>query len=363
MKDAGRPGKKSSGNKSILFAGLGVVFLFLMAITSSIDVSFVYVFTGASTLFFFLAVRAWLQNSRHESGTGHYNRDPGRSGVVDPSPTQTVSEVHHRQPIPEPQKQKKKEPRQEIKGVDDAKSKFKLMGCVVAVIVLSFFGIIAIILFTAIFDDDSTDLDKLYYDDTARSYYDSHQYDSAALNYRRALKLDENYEEAQLGYGKTLLYGLQQYDSALIMFNIILEDNPEYTDAQEHRGLTYYYQKKYDLALNEAFDILERNPTYTQSMLLAGDCYYDQKNYDETIKWYQKAYDLGERGKNLAWNMAFIYDTQGNSSKAIKFYKETLEYGTSLDVVEIYRRLSELVQGDSSLYYKTREYQLRQQAK
>src|SRR5689334_13179519 len=109
MKDAGGSGKKSSGNKSILFAGLGVIFLFLMAITSSIDVSFVYVFTGVSTFFFFLAIRDWLQNNRHETGTGHYNRDPGRSRGVDPSLTQTIDELHHTQPIPEPQKQKKKQ--------------------------------------------------------------------------------------------------------------------------------------------------------------------------------------------------------------------------------------------------------------
>jgi predicted Zn-dependent protease len=365
MKEAGGTGKKSSGNKSILFAGLGVVFLFLMAITSSIDISFVYVFTGVSTFFFFLAIREWLRNSRHEPGTGNYNRDPGRPGAVDPTPNEPVSEIYHRQPTPaaEPQKkQKKKELKQEIKGVADARSKFTLTGCVAAIIVLSFFGIIAIVLFTAVFEDDSN-FDKLYYNDNGRSYYNSNQYDSAAKNYRRALKLDPDFEEAQVGYGKTLLYGFQQYDSAEILFNIVLENNSQHTEAQENRGSAYYYQKKYDLSLNDAFSLMERDSTNTQPMLIAGDCYFVQKDYDGAVKWYRKAYDLGERGENLAWNLAFIYDTKGNTKTAIKFYKETLEYDNSIEVVEIYRRLAELVPGDSGQYYRTREYQLRQQTK
>jgi tetratricopeptide (TPR) repeat protein len=93
-------------------------------------------------------------------------------------------------------------------------------------------------------------------------------------------------------------------------------------------------------------------------MLLAGDCYYDQQRYDETLKWYLKAYNLGERGRNLAWNIAYIYDIKGNTGSAIPFYKETLDYDTTL--VDIYRRLGELVPGEDGNYYRTRESQLRQ---
>jgi hypothetical protein len=50
--------------------------------------------------------------------------------------------------------------------------------------------------------------------------------------------------------------------------------------------------------------------------------------------------------------MAYIYDTQGKTADAIKFYKEAIELDESR--VEIYSRLGELLPGEEGNAYRTK---------
>ena len=94
-------------------------------------------------------------------------------------------------------------------------------------------------------------------------------------------------------------------------------------------------------------------------MLLAGDCYYAMRQFDEALSWYEKAYENeGSRSRILCHIMAYLYDTKGNTARAIDLYKEALNYDSS--VVEIHKRLGELLPGPDGEYYRTQAISLEQ---
>jgi hypothetical protein len=54
--------------------------------------------------------------------------------------------------------------------------------------------------------------------------------------------------------------------------------------------------------------------------------------------------------------MAYIYDTKGDNSKAIGLYQEALQYDST--IVDIYKRLGELLPNDEGNYYRTQAIRL-----
>jgi hypothetical protein len=56
--------------------------------------------------------------------------------------------------------------------------------------------------------------------------------------------------------------------------------------------------------------------------------------------------------------MAYIYDTKGNYSNAIGLYKEELRYDST--VVDIYKRLGELLPNEDGNYYRIQAVKLQQ---
>jgi tetratricopeptide (TPR) repeat protein len=143
------------------------------------------------------------------------------------------------------------------------------------------------------------------------------------------------------------------------MIDKALEINPDYKEASYSKAYTYYNQKKYDQSIAVLRPLLEANPDYYDATLLLGDCYYLQKNYDEAILLYENAYtNGGSRSRVLCHIMAYIYDTKGDYEKAINLYKEALSYDSS--VVDIYKRLGELIPNADGNIYRSRGALLQQ---
>ena len=177
------------------------------------------------------------------------------------------------------------------------------------------------------------------------------------MNYRRALQLDPEYTEAMVGYGNVLV-ARNERDSAILMFDKALEINPDYKEAAYLKALAFYDQKKYNDGIAVLTPLIETNTDYYDAMLLLGDCYYTQNKYDEAIPWYENAYHNGGlRSRLLCHIMAYIYDTKGEYDKAIGLYQEALNYDSS--IVDIYRRLGELIPGENGNFYRARAMQMK----
>jgi tetratricopeptide (TPR) repeat protein len=339
MTNTSTPGSNKSSTRSWLIAG--IVLLFVMAITSSIDASMFYIFLGATTFCFFMALRGWIGTQPWKKNQSGYQQQEKPGGFSFDFQFNQGSQQHS-------------EPQQPFKPNDPKKA--------VKYVLIAFAGIFAFFIFIIIIgvvfgNDDESEVQ--FYRDRAEVYLDGQQYDSARLYYRNVITRRPDDIAARIGYGKTF-YFQEQYDSAIVFFNAANELAPDDTDARLFRGRSYFYQKRYPEAMSEAEQLLVDAPDYNEALLLAGDILYTQQNFEEALtKYYQPAYDAGARSLNLCWIMAYIYDEKKKDlGKAIPLYKEALTYDDT--VVDIYTRLSQITQEPEAGEYRKKAAELQQ---
>jgi tetratricopeptide (TPR) repeat protein len=339
------PGEKSFKTRSKNYFVLAAVFFLLMALAWSVDKSLVYIFLGFASFFLFLGFfnmpSAQSAQTFRRSASDGPGRDLGKGfGIADALRTifqqkNTFSTANTS--VPQAAQVRK-----------------------IVLIAIAFISVIALVpVLVVSFNSGGGTYDAGNYYSIAEQQYLSQAYDSAYVNYRRAISLNPDYAEAIVGYGDVLVVRNEK-DSAIIMYNRALEINPDYKEADYKIGLVLYDQKKYDEGISLLATVLEENPEYYDGMLLMGDFYYIQEKYDDAIQWYENAYqNVGARSRILCHIMAFIYDNKGDYEKAISLYQEALNYDSS--VVDIYQRLGELIQGENGDFYRSRAIELKRQ--
>lgn len=192
----------------------------------------------------------------------------------------------------------------------------------------------------------------------AKDMYDQLQYDSSAYYYRLALENDPNNADLYLERGNAFL-NADKSDSAMIEYDRALAIQPETEGAIHGKGIVYYNRKQYGKAIESGEIAIRINPKCDDARLLIGDSFYNSSQLDSAMRWYEEAYSNGYRSAGLSHVMAYIYDTKGNTQKAIPLYKEAISYDTTR--TEIYQRLGELVGGEEGNQYrqKAARYQQR----
>jgi Tfp pilus assembly protein PilF len=332
-------------HKSKIFFIIGYVFLMAMALSWSVDTSIVYIFFGIALYFLFLGFYCLPGRKNFQQGfrsAGHASSGPSTFAnpfanvFQKPRPaSKPGSTPFTKAPAPEVQR--------------------RIVGFVVAGVFVMFF----VFFVGSIFFNSSGEWDdSVNYFQRGEENFWSGNYDSAALNYRRALKNNDQYVEAMVGYGKVLAVQNQQ-DSAMIMFDKALAVDPDNKEASYNKALGYYNRESYGEAITLLTPLLEKNTDYYDAVLLIGDSYYAQKQFDDALNWYIIAYDNGGiRSRPLCHLMAYIFDTKGDYSRAIDLYKEALSYDST--VVDIYVRLGELLPNEDGNYFRTQAVRLKQ---
>ncbi len=337
------PDDRVQANKARFFFVVAYVFLLAMALCWSVDDSLVYIFLGAAVYCIFLGFYLFPQKKEfQEPGgtTGSYYQHSifinslrnifGKREAAD-TRTRRTSSQH----------------------VTPESSRRIVFLVSVAIFATFFIFLIGSILSGSGADDNSLD----YFSTAEQNYWDGN-YDSAYLYYRRAWKENETYAEAMVGYGNVLAIR-KQPDSAIIMYDKALEINPDYKEAGYAKAAAYYNVEKYAECIAIIVPLLQQHTDYHDAMLLAGDSYYALKQFDEAIGWYEGAYENeSSRSRALCHIMAYIYDTKGDYARAIDLYKEALAYDSS--VVDIYKRLGELLPDEDGNYYRSQAGKLQQ---
>jgi tetratricopeptide (TPR) repeat protein len=228
----------------------------------------------------------------------------------------------------------------------------KLIRLVIAIFSgLVFLSIIITILFS---DDSASTADTRQ---KAKDMYDQQQYDSASYYYQKAIENDPENADLYLERGNSFL-NADKTDSALMDYDKALLLRPSYKEAYYNKGLIYYARKQYRNSINETKHAVDIDPDYTDAMLLIGDDFYNSSQLDSAMTWYENAYSKGARSAALSHVMAYIYDTKGNTQKAIPLYKEAISYDTTR--TQIYQRLGELVGGEEGNQYRQKAAQYQQ---
>lgn len=346
------PENKNQSRKSTVFYSIGIILLFAMALLWSLDTSLVYILFGLASFFLFLGFHSRPVIPKQE---GAYNRTYSSAKE---SPSSNTAGNENIFDLLSQFFKKKQSDRKPSAGGFSGVSGPEGIKRVALVVIISIFIFIFVLVISLLTDSDSNSYDEMTYYQTAEQNYWAGNYDSAYTNYRKAWKLNPEYVEAILGYGNVLAIQ-NKPDSAMVMFDRALELNPAYREASYAKSLAYYNQEKYNESTQILNDLISNNPDYYDAMLLLGDNYYTQNKYDEAIPWYEKVYQEGQRTRVMCHVMAYIYDTKGETERAINLYKEALSYDST--VVDIYKRLGELIPTDEGNYYRTQALKLNTQ--
>lgn len=333
-------------NKTRSYFIIGCVLLFVMAITWSLDDSFVYTSFGAAAFFFFLAFynRSGQSPSSYQSRGGHYSSrqySPPKKDIV----TEILDSLKRKS---NPARQRPRSPAQQAER-----------GRGFAMMVLLFIGSIFLIIIVAVFIADDPSVEEGYsgpFEKAEQARY-AGNYDSAEYYYRKALTADPENLDALNGLG-ILSLNRQRYELAVTQFDDALRIDPDYEFARYNKALTLYYQHNYRRSLGETFDLLKRSPDYYDAMQLAGDNYYDQQRYDSAKYWYDQGYDQGVRNAWICHVLGYLYDRNNESGRAISLYQEALSYDSSK--VDVYVRLGELLPAEDGEFYRRKAAQLKQ---
>lgn len=247
---------------------------------------------------------------------------------------------------------------QEIKEIfrkDSVGPKTPQQARIFATLVAGFIGFVFFlpILFAVFGSDDAIESGEYY--QRAVEYYNNQQYDSAVYYYKFVIDSDPENPELFFERGNAFLYA-NNTDSALIMYDQALTLNPEHQQAQYKKGAIYFDRKNYRQAIDETKKIMEYAPDYADAMLLIGDSFYNQSQLDSALRWYEGAYNIGYRSAILCHLMAYIYDTKGETDRAIDFYKKAI--GQDSTIIDIYTRLGELVPGEEGNRFRQKAAQM-----
>jgi tetratricopeptide (TPR) repeat protein len=318
---------------------IGYVLLLAMALCWSIDNSIVFILFGSSIYFFFLG---FYSRARHTKTDKRKKADDFVGDSFALPFADLLVKVFSKATVG---------------GTDvgnDAKRRNAAASrrFLAPLLVFAIFGTFFIVVVRNLFSLSGDDFQSVDYLNLANEEYWRGEYDSAYLNYRRAWKADETNTEAMVGYGNVLAYK-KQIDSAIVMYDKAFIVDPGYLAAQYAKGALYYNLERFKECIEVIAPLLQTNSDYYDGMLLIGDCYYALGQFDDAIGWYANAYDNGQsRSASLCHIMAFIYDTRGEYDKAINLYKEALMYDST--IVDIYKRLGQLLTTDDGNYYRTK---------
>ena len=331
----------SSGKKSRNYFLIAYAFLVAMSLFWSVDSSIVYIFLGIACFFLFLAfyarpktvVRSDSRSYRSQGQREH----PGATESVEDK----IKQIFQRRPSAT------------RSYPADAMAKGRKIAMAAGIV---FFVLFAIPFVAVFFGSDDVAESRFYYMQ-AQNHFDGQQYDSAYIEFKRAIALDPEYAEAMVGYGR-VLFVRNERDSAVLIFDRALAINPEYAEATYRKAQVWYDQKKYSDATNILTPLLIEQPQYYDAMLVMGDCYYAQDNFVDALAWYENAYQNGGiRGAMLCYIMGYIYETKQANERTIELYKEALTYDDT--IADIYERLGRLIPGDEGNAYRARAIELK----
>lgn len=336
-----RPNPNSGPAKSRTYFIIGFILLFIMAITWSLDASFVYSSLGAATFFFFLAYY-------HRPG-GHSRPSGKFSSPANSSREQSFSDFF--ESINRPQSSSSSRQKAYV-----APGPYKTNALIISIMIFVG-GFFMVIMVSVLFADNATEdinTDPVYEKAEAARY--AGDYDSAEYYYRQILNDNPENLDALNGVGIVSL-NRQRYDNALSQFDAVLKVDPDYKYSRYNKALTLYYQHNYRQSLSETFQLMKRSPDYFDAMALAGDNYYAQQRYDSAKYWFSQGYDNGVRSAWLCYVLGYLYDKDKETAKAVELYKESLSYDSAQ--AEIYARLGEIYPGEDGNVYRIKASELK----
>lgn len=323
--------------------------LLVFALVWSVDSAIAYILFGFSCFFICLGLVTWPWQTKSER---QYSNRSTSAQPTSPTGSSSVTSTPSFDSLLKDILSKSKKEEQKARPVQGESEYRPVRSAKMITVVLVFiFCIFLIIFFAVVFDDaEATDQSGNFdYLQQASYYYDNNMLDSAYANYRYALKQNPDNTDALFGLANTYS-AMGQPDSAILFYDRVLALNGTLVGAAYNKGWVEYKRKNYTKAAELLKSLVEKNPEYLDARQLLGDIYYEQGMQEEALRWYESAYEKGQRNHWITYVMGYLHQTRGNTQRAIDLYKESLSYDSS--EIDIYKRLGELIPGKEGEYFR-----------
>ncbi|PHV62814.1 tetratricopeptide repeat protein [Cyanobacterium aponinum] len=131
--------------------------------------------------------------------------------------------------------------------------------------------------------------------------------------------------------------GLGDINKAIKYYQESILMNPELVDSYYNLGNIYQGENRLEDALLIYRQAQETNPRHYGSYLNIGNIFFKQGNYEDAIKVYQQGLEK-ELNEDLFYNLALVYQKQGNSSLATLNFAHSAYHGKKYqDAIELYQ--------------------------
>jgi tetratricopeptide (TPR) repeat protein len=142
-------------------------------------------------------------------------------------------------------------------------------------------------------------------------YYDMKTYDSAIINFKRALQLDSSYLPAYNNIGAA--YMIQENpDSALVYYRLAVKLDPNYESASLNLGLLYHSLQRYDSAIVHLKHAIEIDSTKSSTYFRLACSYALNDQSADAIENLQKACQKGFKNFDALVNDPDLSGLKGN---------------------------------------------------
>lgn len=151
------------------------------------------------------------------------------------------------------------------------------------------------------------------------------KFDEALKDFKQAIELNSNYENAYYNMGVVLLEDFAKHIEAIEAFKKCISLNPKNASAYNNMGNSLRKVGRYEEAitsLNKAILIESKNALIYSN---AGNVLRDLGNLDEAIESYNKALLLNPNYIEAYYNLSFPYNLKGDLKKGLELYEWRLK--------------------------------------
>ena len=132
---------------------------------------------------------------------------------------------------------------------------------------------------------------KRKYLESGLKYMDQKKYDSAVIQFKKALQIDPRYAEAHFQLA-TAEMDLQHFQDGYKELNQTVELDPNHFKARLALGSMLMAAHQFDKAEEQARYVVEHDPNNADGYVLLGNCLLAQKHQQEAVDAFTKAISL-----------------------------------------------------------------------
>src|SRR5271166_3839767 len=170
------------------------------------------------------------------------------------------------------------------------------------------------------------DAAKRKYVESGMKYMDQKKYESAVIQFKKALQIDPRYSEAHYELGQAEL-AQQHWAAAFREFSSAIDQDPNNVKAHLAMGTMWWQARKYTEAEEHARFVVEHDPNNLDGYMLLGNILLGEKHPQEAIDIYTKASALKPNDAGPYLNRAVAYNSLKQEGPA----EEDLNKAISVD--------------------------------